>query len=166
MCDPVADVWWHHRWPAKTDARRLLGSERLGGTLTDQPALELREAGEDVRQHLAGGCTRVHAKVQGDELPALPPRLLHEPREVEQRTGEPVELGDHERVGVASSEHREGLTDARPAQILGAVATIFDPLDHPATPLRLGRDSGSLCVEPGAVGRLLRGRDPQVAQHP
>jgi len=57
--------------PPKLNAGRSLRPRRVGGPLADQPTLKLREARKDIGEHLAGGRTRIDAKVQGDELPLL-----------------------------------------------------------------------------------------------
>src|SRR5581483_4094463 len=104
-------------------------------------------------------------EVERDQRPSFLLALGHEPGEVEDRAGQPVELGDHERPGLASGQPLERPDDPGPLQVLGAVAGVLDDLRQlPASPLALGDDRLALRLEAGAGVGLLVGRHPDVAE--
>jgi hypothetical protein len=57
---------------------------------------------------------RINLDVQDDHAPALPLRLRHQPGEVEQRTRQPIQLRDHQRLRVAGLEYLQRGLDPGP----------------------------------------------------
>ena len=88
----------HRARPAEPDALRTLHGESVLRALTDQAPLELGEGRENGRHHLARGRRGIDTQVEGDQVPTALARLLHERREVEERTRETIQLGYHERL--------------------------------------------------------------------
>ena len=68
--DPLDDLFADLARPSELDSLRAFHGECVPGSLTDQPALELRERREHRCHHLAGRCGGVDSEVEGDEAPA------------------------------------------------------------------------------------------------
>ena len=112
---PLDRLLAHRARTPEPDTLRPLHRERVLRSLTDQPALELREGREDRRHHLPGRSRRIDAEVERDQIPATLASPLHERREVEERAREPVELGDDQSLAMpASTASRARWSPLRP----------------------------------------------------
>ena len=93
--------------------RRALQRECVFRSLTDQPALELRERREHRRHHLPGRRRGIDSEIEGDQIADALATALHERREVEERPREPVELGNDERLRLTPRRRRRWPARAR-----------------------------------------------------
>jgi hypothetical protein len=104
------------------------------------------------------------AQSKGDQRPALLLRVGHQRREVEHRPAEAVELGDNEAVSLAARQSIERGLDAGSLEVACRAPSVLDHLDDvPTSPLALGDDRMTLCLQPGAAIGLLIGRNSAVA---
>src|SRR5581483_1499112 len=103
------------------------------------------------------------ADVERDDAPTFGASLFHQRHEVEQRAGEPVELGDDEQA-TGRSRLRDRRVEPRPplaALAGGDVLGEAGELEPPAPARLLDRLTLRLQAEPGDA--LLVGRDAHVA---
>ena len=65
--DPFDDLFADLPRSAELDSLGTFHGERVPGSLTDQPALELRERRENTRHHLPRRCGGINPEVEGDQ---------------------------------------------------------------------------------------------------
>lgn len=95
-------------------------------------------------------------RVFGDELPTLPPGMLHEAGEVRNGPTEPIKSGAYEHVGLPALQHGERLLEAVTPSCLAAATDVVEVSgDHPASVSSLGHELVSLGGEPEARITLL-----------
>jgi hypothetical protein len=132
--DPPAQRFLEDRWPAETNALRLLDSECSAGSLADEAPLQLGEHSGHVSHGLAGGGGEVDPQVKGDQVPAFEAGQFDGLSGVDDRAGEPIELGDDQAARLPAADRLEsGLQPGPVGEGLARVDILVEGEEQPAT---------------------------------
>jgi hypothetical protein len=116
-------------------------------TFANSAGLELRSSVHNVDHQAPGSRGRVHVAIEHDDCPALALGPVEQPGEVFSATGEPVDLGSNEHIGVATVQAIESVEQGR---------TVADlPPAHPSVHDMVYMGPATLCDYCGKAVSLI-----------